>query len=316
VDILAEEFNDLAPYQFGGNNPVMFNDPSGAKSALNDSKWKWHHADPFFDIPGLAQEDQEGFGLDGFGVGSSDGGGGGGFGNGNWASFYQSLFDMVGLNSNRDYSFHPDKDCKGGFTARWWEFGGDVDGMLGGVISAQKHFSDGGSTLGNLWDNVKSGYDNYVDPVFVWINKNVNPITPVVELITGKEYSREGLVNDKPRLTSGAQTVMALIPFGRVAGVGERMLVNGVAHLGLGSTGRTIAGNLTEQLAMEETMSNPSIGRVLELKNGMTDNRWLQADGWVKMSNEAAHGVEIHYVGQWQNGVLNAVDDFKFIGGQ
>lgn len=24
-------------------------------------------------------------------------------------------------------------------------------------------------------------------------------------------------------------------------------------------------------------------------------------------------GVEIHYVGQWQNGVLIAVDDFKFI---
>jgi RHS repeat-associated protein len=30
VDMLAEEFADLNPYQFGANNPVMFNDPTGA----------------------------------------------------------------------------------------------------------------------------------------------------------------------------------------------------------------------------------------------------------------------------------------------
>jgi hypothetical protein len=29
VDIMAEEFADLTPYQFGGNNPVLFNDPMG-----------------------------------------------------------------------------------------------------------------------------------------------------------------------------------------------------------------------------------------------------------------------------------------------
>ena len=34
IDIKAEEFAGLTPYQFGGNNPVMFNDPKGDKLTL------------------------------------------------------------------------------------------------------------------------------------------------------------------------------------------------------------------------------------------------------------------------------------------
>lgn len=82
---------------------------------------------------------------------------------------------------------------------------------------------------------------------------------------------------------------------------------------GLGSTGRTTAANLTEQLAMQEIISNPTIGNIIKLKKGMTDIRWPVADGWQKMSWNNG-GVEIHYVGQWENGILKAVDDFKFIG--
>jgi hypothetical protein len=80
--------------------------------------------------------------------------------------------------------------------------------------------------------------------------------------------------------------------------------------LGLGSTGRTAAANLTEQLAMKEIMSNPAMGRVI--KTGLKDARW---SSWSKMAWNNA-GVEIHYVGKFENGVLKAVDDFKFIGGQ
>ena len=61
----------------------------------------------------------------------------------------------------------------------------------------------------------------------------------------------------------------------------------------LGSTGRTVPGDLNEQLAMEEAVSNP-------------------AAGWVKMSQNI-NGTEIHYV---QNTITGAVDDFKFIGGR
>ncbi len=76
-----------------------------------------------------------------------------------------------------------------------------------------------------------------------------------------------------------------------------------------GSTGRTVAGNLTEQLAMEEVVSSPAGQQLTRVV--MSDARWPAADGWVKMSQNV-NGVEIHYV---FNTVTKAVDDFKFIGG-
>lgn len=84
---------------------------------------------------------------------------------------------------------------------------------------------------------------------------------------------------------------------------------NKLKPLGLGSTGGTIATNLTEELVMNEIMSNPLLGRII--KTGLKDPRW---SGWSKMSWNNA-GIEIHYVGKFENGVLKAVDDFKFIGG-
>lgn len=64
---------------------------------------------------------------------------------------------------------------------------------------------------------------------------------------------------------------------------------------------------------MAEVTSNPAIGRVI--MNSMKDTRWL---GWDTMqySHEALGGTKttIHYVGKWVNGVLKAVDDFKFVG--
>jgi filamentous hemagglutinin len=78
--------------------------------------------------------------------------------------------------------------------------------------------------------------------------------------------------------------------------------------LGLGSTGRTVANNLSEQLAMKEVMSNPASGSVVPMRNGMTDSRWPGSDGWVKMTQNV-NGVEVHYVRNTNSG---AVDDFKF----
>ncbi|MBL7786522.1 MAG: hypothetical protein JNM36_11500, partial [Chitinophagales bacterium] len=64
--------------------------------------------------------------------------------------------------------------------------------------------------------------------------------------------------------------------------------------LGLGSTGRTTAKNLTEQLTMQEIMSNPTMGAMVNLKKGMGDARWTSADRWQKMAWRD-HGVVIHY---------------------
>lgn len=79
-----------------------------------------------------------------------------------------------------------------------------------------------------------------------------------------------------------------------------------VKILGRGSTGRTTANTLEEQLAMKEVKSSPK-GK--ELKSiPMTDPRWTKEDGWVKMAHNV-NGVEIHYD---KNTKTVEFDDFKF----
>lgn len=79
--------------------------------------------------------------------------------------------------------------------------------------------------------------------------------------------------------------------------------------LGRGSTGRTEAKNLVEQIVMKEAMADPSIGKPIGVS--MTDPRWHENDGWHK---RAWHndGVEVHYVAQLEKNTIIAVDDFKF----
>ncbi len=90
---------------------------------------------------------------------------------------------------------------------------------------------------------------------------------------------------------------------------GELPSAGALKPLGLGSTGRTEATNLTEQLAMKEIMSDPGSGKVVIERMSDATGRW---NGWSKMSNKTAHGVEIHYNALWENGSIKAVDDFKF----
>ncbi|MEO8234766.1 MAG: DUF6443 domain-containing protein [Flavobacterium sp.] len=96
--------------------------------------------------------------------------------------------------------------------------------------------------------------------------------------------------------------------------IGKELLEHSAEALvakGLGSTGRTEAKSLAEQLAMKEIMSNPHLGE--SVIKGMNDSRWL---GWDKMQyiHEGLDGVNIniHYVGEFENGILKSVDDFKF----
>jgi hypothetical protein len=77
--------------------------------------------------------------------------------------------------------------------------------------------------------------------------------------------------------------------------------------LGLGSTGRTTANNLIEKLAMEEIKSNPYLGKTLIKSLKDASGRW---NGWSKMTNRNAHGIEIHYNALWENGTIKAIDDF------
>jgi hypothetical protein len=71
------------------------------------------------------------------------------------------------------------------------------------------------------------------------------------------------------------------------------------------SKGGQQPGNLKEQLAVEETMSNPSAGR--ELKGLNTDPRWPASEGWTKQTQNV-NGVEVHYQ---YNPKTGQIDDFK-----
>lgn len=117
-----------------------------------------------------------------------------------------------------------------------------------------------------------------------------------------------GLNNQQAILAQRALvTVLAGIAMGNLASpCGNSQISCGVVlPLGLGSTGRTVAVDLREQLAMEEVMADPK-GTKLPLE--MNDQRWPGSQGWVKMS-QTVNGVEIHWV---ENTITGAVDDFKF----
>lgn len=85
--------------------------------------------------------------------------------------------------------------------------------------------------------------------------------------------------------------------------------------LGLGSTGiRIKPESLHEQIVLEGVIADPYIGKAIDLNKGMTDRRWHQDDGWIKMGyRNHKHGIDIHYVAQFKDDIIIAIDDFKFI---
>jgi hypothetical protein len=70
-------------------------------------------------------------------------------------------------------------------------------------------------------------YNTFISDVRV-VNTYVNPLTPVVELATGKSVESD-FTQNKSRKVAAAETGLQLLPMGKIAGaaikVGERMLV-------------------------------------------------------------------------------------------
>ena len=73
---------------------------------------------------------------------------------------------------------------------------------------------------------------NVVKPGMDWINANVNPVTPIVELVTGKDYNNGNFDIDKPRAQSTTEAAISILPGGKVAGAvvktAEKVLVHQV----------------------------------------------------------------------------------------
>src|SRR5690606_16112813 len=185
---------------------------------------------------------------------------------------------------------------------KWREFrtGEDIFKLDVVTIGTNRKPSAGSGGSGGGWiDNLQTTLDvaGIADP------------TGIADLTNAVIYVARG------QLGNAAISAMGILPYvgdlGKAKRLGKKandiyLAAKGVLKpLGLGSTGRTAAANLTEQLAMKEIMSNPTLGKTV--MTGMKDSRWL---GWNKM--QYGTKTTIHYVGKFENGVLKAVDDFKF----
>jgi RHS repeat-associated protein len=159
VDMLAEDYANLTPYQFGGNNPVMFNDPKGDKfGGANGERLSQMNAHP------LGREYGWTYGVPNYG-GGGGGSNGNAFENGPYVAFWGSFLRAVdngktpkkGKNGNWGYweKYDFDTDIKGdggenlsgvGVGLRWesfnW-FGGyaTADAAAKGWASAYAEYS-------------------------------------------------------------------------------------------------------------------------------------------------------------------------------
>ncbi|MDD2212467.1 MAG: pre-toxin TG domain-containing protein [Clostridia bacterium] len=156
-------------------------------------------------------------------------------------------------------------------------------------------------------------------------------IKDVQETLTGKDLITGEKLSTGDRVITGV-CIMLPVVNGKVVregvevvGAGVRLVKkkigglfrkksNPVNVLGKGSTGRTVANNLYEQLAMKEVMSNPLENAIkVPLKKGMADSRWLGTDGWTKMqrviTTSDGKNITIHFN---YNEITGVFDDFKF----
>ncbi|WP_460059485.1 RHS repeat-associated core domain-containing protein [Pseudolactococcus yaeyamensis] len=161
------------------------------------------------------------------------------------------------------------------------------------------------SSLEDYWDMYFGMQRNGVDPV---TGKKYNPaINVVIQASFGMYDAYENGWLD-----------LALMGYMSAKSVGKTPTAptgvgNPVKVVGKGNTGRVVANNLNEQLAMKEVMSAP-LSNATELTNiKLNDTRWHHSDGWVKMQNivrlNNGEKVNIHFVYNKNTGQF---DDFKF----
>jgi RHS repeat-associated protein len=90
-----------------------------------------------------------------------------------------------------------------------------------------KVLSDAASWVGNKIEQVGNS-----SPV-AWINNNVNPLTPLAELVTGKSLN-SGFTEDKSRVESGVQLATFAVPSAKAEGI----IVNEAKNLAVGQIER------------------------------------------------------------------------------
>ncbi len=209
VDMLAEKFAGINPYQFGANNPVMFNDPMGdrLKGLMEKGPDGNYH---------VGWRTEQLWGDYGFFDWGNEGGASGNYSNVRGLSSASVLSQLrfgekISTNKKGEY----------GFWSSRWQDGAPEKGSTNIEVKGTTTFTAFTNFLSNA-------YFGYLDPAMVWINQNVNPVTPFAELLMGRAYSQQGFVASKPRLESAAQAALYAFPVGRIAGAGSGMVARGV----------------------------------------------------------------------------------------
>lgn len=143
----------------------------------------------------------------------------------------------------------------------------------------------------------------------------VNGLLGTDTMVEKKFYDSEEDYMMQQAVKTGAEMVVGENG-GRIAGkivekVFSKAFDSKLVSLGRCVTGRNVPSGLSAQLAMDEILSNPQLGRSI-IQNIM-DPRWK---GWSKMqyidTSQTGKNIVIHSVGQFKNGKLVAVDDFNF----
>jgi len=191
VDIRSEESAAMSVYNFGANNPVMYNDPLGDKYSYMDQNGnKWHGADPLAGTGGASQSYQPGFGFNGFGDGIGGGGGGGGRDYGGfWSNFLSNAAP------NKTYVNTP------GGTGTAYNF---------------KYSNESGTV--NYVTNTDHG-ESWFDPtengVYDLIASNIS-LDFNAALLDGMQLALDGIgMTEIPFISQGAELISAGISFGR-----------------------------------------------------------------------------------------------------
>ena len=127
IDMLAEQFAGINPYQFGFNNPVIFNDPMGDQNILPGRMQKG--PDGNYHVGWYNEQLWNNIGFYDWGDGNGGGGGGGGNASGNYSNIMglssatvlskMQFGDKFGQNKTGNYGFWrggPFETNKSGFS--------------------------------------------------------------------------------------------------------------------------------------------------------------------------------------------------------
>ncbi len=138
VDMLAENFADLTPYQFGGNNPVMFNDPMGDKfGGKNGERLSQMNAHPI----SMSNWENSGSMPSNYGLYAD------------YTAFWENFFSFANFGGSYKFTTATNKKGFEGIRFSWWEDGSSEEGFLQEVVGYSRfmlnesHFTRGASEM-------------------------------------------------------------------------------------------------------------------------------------------------------------------------